>query len=111
MSRPGRYAISHRSVRSTHTCPPAGNGGDGRPVSGFTKRSVTCSSLGSDRGTIAPVPVTLTIAHATPAGVPRGQGADRITKTADTYDEALEQAKAEMPEGHILYSISRYGDD
>ncbi|MDQ1103797.1 hypothetical protein [Nocardioides zeae] len=56
------------------------------------------------------MPVTLTIAHATPAGVPRGQETDRITKTADTYDEALEQAKAEMPEGHIVYSVDRYAD-
>lgn len=56
------------------------------------------------------MPVTLTIAHATPADVPRGQEADRILKTADTYDEALTAATAEMPEGHIVYSVDRYAD-
>lgn len=56
------------------------------------------------------MPVTLTTAHASPAGVPRGQVADRITKMADGYDEAFAAAQAEIPDGHVVYSIDRYAD-
>lgn len=50
---------------------------------------------------------TVTIAHGPERDPDAGYVADRVTATSDTYEAARDEAKAHVPAGHFVYSITR----
>lgn len=50
---------------------------------------------------------TVTIAHGPDRDPDAGYEAERVTATGDTYEAARDEAKAQVPTGHFVYSITR----